>query len=279
MATPKVSVIIPAYNCAHYIPRALKSVFSQDYNKLEVIVVDDGSQDDVKGSLKDYQTDSRLIYIKTDNRGVSHALNTGIGSATGDYVSFLHADDVFLPGKLKAQVLSMEKMPEYEASYTGENYFLDGTSCSIKSPYAHFSGEILYFLKKNNFIHASTVMFRKNVFELAVFDESLVCHEDWDLFLRLSSKGMKFLYIDEALSDICIHHKSLSSDKSVMDSTRNIVGLRAKELWRIFKETNIKGYMKAKMHAFMIGFPWRKRYNPNSPLEALSTMLNGKNSG
>ena len=272
---PDVSVIMPAYNCAGYIRGALESVLTQNGCKIEAIIVNDGSTDDTEKVLERYLNDQRIIYIKTENKGVSHAINIGLKSAAGAYIAFLHADDIFLPGKIKKQFSSMEKCHNYDASYTDESYFLDGREESIVSPYFHFSDDIFYFIKRNNFIHISTTMFRRDIFKTAIFDEGLNTHEDWDLFLKLSLRGVRFKYIPEVLSHIRIHSKSLSSSGAVMDATRSEVGLRAKRLWRVFKGNinlysirgimNFNRYIAFKVYAFFIGFPNNTRFNRQIP--------------
>jgi len=268
---PKVSVIIPAYNAAGSINRSLESVLSQDYGDVEIIIVNDGSTDDTESVLRKYLSDNKIKYFKTENKGVSRAINTGLKEATGDYLCFLHADDLFLPGKIKTQVLLMEKYKNYGISYTKESYFREGNvSRVIKSPYFHFSGDIFYFLKRSNFIHMSTVMLRKNTLGKELLDGALTCHEEWDLFLRLSAKGAKFLYINETLSSVAMSEKNLSSNNALMDSTREVVGKRAKALWKQFKRNiNLKRYLMFKVYARLINFPLDKKFNQKSPREIL----------
>lgn len=265
----KVSVIIPAHNASAFIGGALDSVFSQGYDNLEVAVVNDGSTDDLEVVLKSYLKDGRIIYTVTENRGVSGALNTGLKMISGDYVAFLHADDRFLPGKIARQVASMKMYPRHDVSYTNENYFLEGSNNFVPSTYFHFGGDIFYFLKRNNFIHISTTMFKRSSLSGLRFDEALQCHEDWDLFLRLAANGAHFLYIDEILSSICMHQKSLSTNTQVMDVTRLEVGTRAKSLWKSLKRDDFMRYIRLKTQALLIGFPNNKKFKYKTPMEML----------
>lgn len=278
----KVSIIMPAYNAAGSVARALESILNQDYKNIEAIVVNDGSTDDTEAVLSKYIQDKRLRYVKTENKGVSHAINEGLKRTTGDYVSFLHADDLFLSGKLRKQVSLMEKAKKYGVSYTNTSYFLENTRHSVLSSYSHFSGDIFYFLKRNNFIHASSTMIRKDIAKNIKFDESLGCHEEWDVFLKLARKGVKFLFIDEVLSKICVHKKALSEDTPLMDKTRLEVGLRAKALWHDFKKSinvyskegiiSFKRYISFKTYALSIGFPKKKKFNLETPKETLAAL-------
>jgi len=100
-----VSVIIPAYNGAAFLPEAIDSVLAQDYEPLEILVVDDGSTDDTHDVLRPYAP--RIRYFYQENRGPSAARNLGIERARGDLIAFLDADDRWLPGKLAAQVAAL----------------------------------------------------------------------------------------------------------------------------------------------------------------------------
>lgn len=93
----KVSVIIPAYNCADYISAAINSCLSQDYDNIEVIIVNDGSADGTDNAISPFLSDSRVIYIEQENKGVSAARNLGMDCATGDYITFLDSDDELGP--------------------------------------------------------------------------------------------------------------------------------------------------------------------------------------
>ncbi len=112
-------------------------------------------------------------------------------------------------------------------------------------------------------------MFKGSSLDGLRFDEALACHEDWDLFLRLSAEGRRFLYIDEILSSICMHQKSLSANTQVMDATRLEVGTRAKSLWKKLKSDDPKRYLMLKIRALLIDFPNNKKFKYKTPMEML----------
>lgn len=100
-----VSVIVPAYNAGKYLGECLDSILSQSYRETEIIVVDDGSTDNTAAVADGYAVaDSRLRIIRTPNRGVSAARNTGIETATGEWIMFADSDDALLPGAIEALV-------------------------------------------------------------------------------------------------------------------------------------------------------------------------------
>ncbi|MCP4359414.1 MAG: glycosyltransferase family 2 protein, partial [Chloroflexi bacterium] len=106
---PQVSVIIPTYNSARFLPEALDSVFCQNYDAYEVIVVDDGSTDNTLDVLKPYR--DRIHYICQENAGSAAARNTGLWLAKGEFILFLDADDLMLPGKLRQQAAFLSLWP------------------------------------------------------------------------------------------------------------------------------------------------------------------------
>lgn len=277
-----VSVIIPAYNSEAFIGRALESVLSQSLKDLEIVIIDDGSTDGTRSIVEKYLRDARVRYERKNNGGVSSALNRGIAAATGKYIAVLHADDLFMPGKIAGQAEFMEDNPGIGISYTSEIYFLEGARDEVLSPYAKLSGDIFFFLKRNNFIHMSTAMFRRELLNGARFDEGLKCHEDWDLFLRLSAGGARFGYMPEALSRISINKTSLSADRSVMIQTGREVGERARRLWKRMKRgmniyslsgvRNMGRYLNMRMRSFFIGFPSKPAFNKPTPQAALAAM-------
>jgi len=117
-----VSVVIPTYNYGRFIAEAVESVRRQTHREVEIIVVDDGSTDDTQAVLASIR-DERLIVIRTENRGISAARNTGLDRATGEYIAFLDADDRWLPEKLARQVAIMEAEPTVCAVFTNFRRF------------------------------------------------------------------------------------------------------------------------------------------------------------
>jgi glycosyltransferase involved in cell wall biosynthesis len=182
----KVSVIIPSYNKAEYTRRTVESVLAQTYKNIEILVIDDGSKDNTKEVMAQYA--GRIHFIEKANGGACSARNEGIRRATGEYVTFLDCDDLYVPQKIERCVSYLEANPDFGFVYTGV-YFIDENDAVI-STYDHPNsreGYITSGLILGNFICNSTIVVRQSVLQKAgFFDENFFTPGDWDLWLRFS---------------------------------------------------------------------------------------------
>lgn len=242
---PRVSVIIPAYNAAWCVRRAVDSVLAQAYRDYELIVVDDGSQDETAALLAGYGDALRLV--RKSNGGLSSARNAGIVAAHAEFVAFLDADDWWLPAKLTRQVALMEARPDLLFCSTASSVQTpagerladwrcgaadDSALASIFSANAHVAGS------------GSAVLAKRAAFVRAGgFDESLRCLEDIDMWMRLAALG-GFACIDEPLVII---------EKSANSMSGNLAVMRAAAIQVMRKN---RGLLPAKLRG---GF-WRKAY-------------------
>lgn len=180
----KVSVIIPTYNRAWILKKAIDSVLSQNFKNFELIVVDDGSTDDTQDLLKDYQ--EKVYVIHQENRGVSAARNKGIKKASGDLIAFLDSDDAWLPEKLSIQVDFFKTRPDALICQTEEIWIRNGKRVNPKKKHKKPSGMIFEPSLALCLVSPSAVMMRKSLFEkIGLFDENLPACEDYDLWLRI----------------------------------------------------------------------------------------------
>ncbi|BFU93653.1 MAG: putative Glycosyltransferase [Nitrospira sp.] len=201
-----VSVVIPAYNCASYIVDTLDSVIRQDYPKLEVIVVDDGSTDHTKEVVANVESD-RVKYVYQQNSGgPSGPRNTGIQHAQGKYVAFLDSDDIMLPGKIQCAVDLLDRQPnlglvfadfvkfdEVNGQHAGAfldtyEYFKRAPKRSVGVSQYILNTEAAYdALIVENYIGTSGVVVPKAVLaDVGPFDVRLRGPEDYDLWLRIA---------------------------------------------------------------------------------------------
>jgi len=216
-ATPAVSVVIPAYNAAWCVRRAVDSVLAQTSSDFELIVVDDGSTDDTAAVLNIYG--DRLRIVRKPNGGLSSARNAGIDAARGRYVAFLDADDWWLPEKLERQVALMEADPAL---------VFCSTAARIESPEGEQLGEwacahsplptleAIFATNAHVAGSGSAVLARRDAFARSGgFDETLRSLEDIDMWMRLAAIG-GYACVPQALAVILKRPGSMSGNLDVM---------------------------------------------------------------
>lgn len=187
--TPLVSVIIPTYNRAGTILRAVESVLSQDYAPLELIVVDDGSEDESPALLKSLADSGRVTLLTQSNQGVSAARNAGLRQAGGSLLAFLDSDDEWLPGKAQAQVDFFTRHPAEVLVQTQERWIRKGRRVNPGRRHRKKAGDIFLESLELCLISPSAVMLRRSLLdEVGLFDENLLAAEDYDLWLRILAR-------------------------------------------------------------------------------------------
>lgn len=182
-----LSVVIPSYNRASYLKEAVDSVLRQNPRPLEVIVVDDGSTDETAEVLKSFG--SSIIAIRQARMGVSAARNTGIRNARGRWIAFLDSDDLWLPGKLAAQMDYLGKNPGPGICQTQEIWIRNGKRLNPRKIHEKPQGERFDLLLERCLVSPSAVAIHREIFdEVGLFDESLPACEDYDLWLRIGCR-------------------------------------------------------------------------------------------
>ena len=190
MESPLISVIIPTFNRATVIMRAINSVLAQDCPDFELIIVDDGSTDNTKTMLAPLHEARRLKYLAhTTKSGVSAARNSGIRVAAGQFISFLDSDDEWLPGKLTTQIEFFTKNPDFQIVQTQERWIRNGRRVNPGRKHLKKAGDIFLDAVKLCLISPSAVMLRQELLdEIGLFDETLEAAEDYDLWLRVLAR-------------------------------------------------------------------------------------------
>lgn len=204
----KVSVVIPAYNAAVFLPRCLKSVFAQTMKPEELIVVDDGSTD----NSAHIAMDSGARVVSRVNGGLSAARNTGIQNASSDWIALLDADDMWAPEKLERQVARIR--PETVLVYTGIRVF-DDTGVRFQSP-AMDAARARKVLRYRNPITPSTALVKREmVLQHGGFREDIRACEDWEMWVRLQRLG-QFEAVSDPLTDYYVYPNSMSANPEKM---------------------------------------------------------------
>jgi len=190
---PLVSIIIPTYNRKHYVTDAIDSCLAQTYPHCEIIVVDDGSTDDTEIALRN-SYGGQIRYIYQDNQGPGIARNTGIATAKGEFIHFCDADDQLVPEKVQTCIDYLDTNPNVAVVHTYYQFVApDGTTPIDTPPFPQLGNDVFCTLLRltGNHILISSTMIRKSALDdVGVFadDPDYRSAEDWDLFLRLSSK-------------------------------------------------------------------------------------------
>jgi glycosyltransferase involved in cell wall biosynthesis len=202
----EVSVIIPTYNRADFISECVQSVLAQTLPAREVIIVDDGSTDATYNILNDLGFNSIstsktvLRYIFQKNQGVSSARNLGIKEAKSEYIALLDSDDLWLKGKLDRQIIAFrDDMQNRRLCHTDEIWVRNGIRVNQHKKHKKSGGNVFQSCLKLCCISPSSTMLHRSVFEdFGFFDEDLPACEDFDFWLRYSSKE-EVIFIDEPL--------------------------------------------------------------------------------
>lgn len=238
---PSVSVIIPSYNAERWIKSTLDSVLAQTYSDIEIIVIDDGSTDDTVSVVSKNYPEIKLI--SQTNQGVAAARNKGIENASGEWIAFLDADDIWLPNKIRDQFELLATDPEAQMVYSSWHVWPSQTSspdpellCVLQKvtnntdEFRGPSGWIYPELLEDCYVWTSTVLAKRTLFEhIGKFDTTLKIGEDYDLWLR-ASQSTKILRVAKPLALYRIHPTSLTKS-TPLENYQAIVINRAISRW------------------------------------------------
>lgn len=234
MKQPAVSIVIPTHNRADMLRDALDSVQSQTFRDYEVIIVDDGSTEDVAAAVASHPTRPKVL--RRPWRGPAAARNVGIREAEAHYIAFLDSDDIWLPQKLACFLEEKDAAPEFNIFY-GPMLPIDseGRPVDGRTKLCH-SGRITRELFQSSFVHVPTVLCRRSLLlDLGGFDESLPVCEDYDLWLRMSLRE-PFGLIDQPLAKRRLHDDRLSK----CSMSRNLA-VKAEVLKRFHDSEDVNG--------------------------------------
>jgi Glycosyl transferase family 2 len=264
----KVSVIIPAYNAALYIGETIESVQGQSWKNLEIIIVNDGSTDSTETIIQSYLADSRIKYVYQDNHGCSHAKNTGLSAATGDFIQYLDADDILSSEKIAEQVKALSNdvskvavCKTYVFSDSGSMTNLTG----VDPEYLYSTDDALGFLLNLYGMNGKRGMIQPNAFlipnALAVkagpWNTSIspAPDEDGEYFCRviLCSTGIR--HVDNVYN----YYRKTSGKQNLSSKhdLRHAVGslqsirLKTKHILQAENSTRVRRVMASEFAAFM----------------------------
>lgn len=244
-----VSIIIPAYNAAHFLPQTLESCLRQTYPHLEIIVVNDGSRDNTAEVARSYPN---VICIDQANKGLAGARNTGIDHATGDYLQFLDADDLLLPDKIKRCVETFQTDPSADVVYTDyEVRSHDLQQPASKPDLEMGEGDILRLL-----VNTTSTIFRVPcpliksavVRQVGGFSLGMQGVEDWHFWIKLAAAGAIYRFIPEVLVWYRDSPVSMSKNRLLMTRSR-LAAMQALRELNLPPELNLEEKIAGRHHA------------------------------
>jgi glycosyltransferase involved in cell wall biosynthesis/uncharacterized Rossmann fold enzyme len=258
-----VTVIIPSYNDAHFLGQAVQSVLDQTWTNFEIIVVDDGSQDNTAEVAKSFG-DSRIRYVRHEqNKGLSAARNTGLRQAHGKYITFLDADDYFLPHKLMTQAVFLENYPQY-GLVGGGSMRVDENGAIINGGSGRARPVFPQELFVRSRFNAHTTLIRKEwIDRIGYFDEELRAAEDWDFYCRLAWAGCLMYSTGDIVCAYRYRRDSMSMD--VEAQTKNLLKVvektfRGKNLSSLENQAKAYVHLRGVMYHFNANNAERGKY-------------------
>jgi glycosyltransferase involved in cell wall biosynthesis len=226
-----VSVVIPAYNYALYLERAVRSALAQEHRPLDVIIVDDGSTDDTPELGRRLAVESSSVrYIRQENAGLSAARNTGIRAALHPFVAFLDADDEWLPSMLCTAIAAFRAQPPETGLVACNSFRIDSHGAVVGEKRTASRGDRSFtaadILLKTRFM-PSCVVARRSCFDTAgFFDTTLLSSEDRDMWLRIAATH-GVVYLDRSLVRIRKHGRNMSRHADRMRQAMRTVRQKA----------------------------------------------------
>lgn len=295
--TPKVSIVIPAYNASNYLAEAINSALAQTYSNIEIIVVNDGSKDKGETERIAISYGDKIRYFYKENGGSSSALNVGIDNMTGEWFSWLSHDDLYYPQKIEKQIEHLNLLNTSNCEIGNNVLFaafemIDKDGKVIKQPNLKKIREMSEYvssIKSNDMLiceptkytfHGCSCLIHKSVFEkLGNFNEKLKLLNDVDMWYRIYAEGYKIHYLPMVLVRGRVHDKQVSKNMgySYHNPEQDMYWKRSLEWlktncsneYRLFIKYGCNAYMKTRNQEGKEAFAYAKSLNPKCSLEVL----------
>jgi glycosyltransferase involved in cell wall biosynthesis len=250
---PRISVLMPIYNCSKYLKESIQSVLSQIFNDFELLLIDDGSSDDTSSIINSF-TDSRIRYFRNEeNKGLIYSLNWGLTLATGTYIARMDGDDIIVPERLQRQYEFMENHPEVDIA--GSWYYVSVTMNVCYVPI--FPEQCRIHLLANPPLAHPTVIMRTDSLKKhqLCYNSEYIHAEDYFLWAEASTKGLTITNIPEPLLIYRIHDHQVSFKKKniqeqVVNKIRNWYASIYFKSVIADKETIYFNFMSEQTHTF-----------------------------
>jgi glycosyltransferase involved in cell wall biosynthesis len=222
-----VSAVIPTYNRAGYVGGAIESVLEQSYDRVEVVVVNDGSTDDTRDVLADYEGDDRVRVLHNEtNRGIPRTMNRGVDAARGEFVGVFGDDDRWRPTKVERQLEALDRHgDDFCGAYTAGVIVDERTGEVVERVAPGVTGDVYpeVLLRMQVLPHSGQLLRTECVRAVGGFDPEFAVACDWDLTIRLA-KRWKFAYVPETLTERLHHGDNVTGTPGYDVRARDRVG-------------------------------------------------------
>lgn len=246
MSTPSVSIIMPVFNMEPFLKDSIESILHQDYGDYEFLIINDGSTDGSESVVKSF-SDKRIRYLSNPkNYGLVYTLNRGIEESRGKWIARMDGDDISLPERLSKQMVFVKENPDTDILATRISLINeDGSPIGewqddVK---AITEKEIKSYLIHNNCIAHPTILARKSIMDTYLYNEAQSEAEDYDLWLRMASDGIKIRKLNETLLLHRIRNNSFTRKRQ-----KNVF----MKLYRVKSRFVINRFKKGKINVFVI---------------------------
>ena len=218
---PKISIILPVYNGATTIQATIDSVLQQTFSDFELIIIDDDSTDHTLEILSQY-TDSRIQVLSCSHRGAAASRNRGLKQASGEYIAFLDADDLWTPDKLEAQLNALQTHPKAAVAYSWTDYIDESGNWRQAGRHRRVNGDAFAQMLRSNFLEngSNPLICRYALDDVGDFDESLTGGQDWDLYLRLAAR---YLFVNVPAVQIFYRIRNNSISANITRQEQQVV--------------------------------------------------------
>lgn len=280
----KVSVIIPTYNRAKYIKRAVNSVVSQTYSNIEIIIVDDnltGSDDSIYIHKEIVKLDTRILIVKTDGKvGGGKARNIGVENSSGNYLAFLDDDDIYLPEKIQKQLFFMLEN-NYEMSIQDIEWYDEKEKLIEHRTFEYIDSDIPKYMLKQHILHhlapTAIYMITKEAFQKTDGFGETSMGQDWRLMLSCCINGLRIGYMQGVYVHQYLHSgERISLGKNKIEGENALYEIK-KQYFDIL-ETHEKRYVKFRHYAVLLfAYIRSKRYFHAIPCIIITLIISPKN--
>jgi glycosyltransferase involved in cell wall biosynthesis len=235
----KVSIIIPVYNGSNYLAKAIDSALFQDYQNIEIIVINDGSRDNDKTKNIALSYGEKIVYLEKSNGGVASALNLGISRMKGDFFSWLSHDDLYTTDKISKQINFIKKNNFYtDTTILFSNYYLidfEGKIFHTTNLEPGNSSNFRAWLAAYSYLNGCTLLIPKKLFDVAgLFNEKLKHTQDYELWFRMSYHA-NFIFHDDLIVYSRQHPDQDSRSKN-LEAFKEVFFLKKSFLYQLSKQ-------------------------------------------